>query len=407
MALELSSIRFNHDPAGAATSALNIRRNKDFEVQFPEYDASLARQDSRAAYSIADTAHQSVVIRLEFTDNAAASYDVRATGGGVLGQIDPFSVTLSAAGTVTVDVTLDKRSFAAVTREDVTWSWSFRNSGTSAWTPLVTTQHRIYLLLAAPGAPWTQTYADKRNPWTDLLDVVCNLASGAKSADAATAAVVKQVNQSYSLRYDIFWGAPSYGFHQTTGSFQLTEWIEYVLGGQPPATPLWCSGQPEEYRKRLIVNCYDCAAAVTIMSTVLGAPVVHQYHSPFGKLRYIAAIGRGKSNNPFPGCSGTPTEVSTCNRTGFGNHAYARLAGLNFDACMREWLSPITRFILILIWLIILIVTFGMVNRRDLLDRAGGWLIRLSQATYDSRTIDAACSPSTGSPIDVNTQFTA
>jgi hypothetical protein len=330
-----------------------------------------------------------------------------AAGGGVLGALDPFTVRFRAPGTVTVDVPLDHRSFRAISRSDVSWTWAVRQSGTAAWTPLVTTRHRIYLLLAAPGAPWTQTYADKRNPWTDLLDFVCDIAAGASAGDRATTAVVKAVHLKYGLRYDIVSGAPRYGFGGTSGSFQLTEWIAYVLKGPAPATPLWCSGAAEQHQSWLIVNCYDCAAAVTIMSNALGAPVIHQFHAPFGKLGFIEAIGRGKCNNPFPGCSGTPTEVASCSRTSFGNHAYTKLAGLNFDACMREWISPLMKLILILVWLLVLIITLGLVNLQQLLDRAGGWLIRLSQSTYDGRTIDSVCSPTTGTPSVVNTQFRA
>jgi len=405
--LTLLTIRFNHDHGSATTSAMNIRRNRDFEVQFPEYDSALPTQDSRAAYGIAETAGQKVVVRVEISSTSAGKFEVKAKGGGVLGRLDPFTVSFNAPGTVTVDVRLNHRSFDAVSRSDTSWSWAFRAAGAAAWTPLVRTRHRIYLLLAVPGAPWTQTYADKRNPWTDLLDFVCAIASGKKMQDRATFAVVRAIHQDFSLRYDIVNGAARYGFGGTSGSFMLMEWIDYVLKGNAPASPLWCDSAAEQYKRWWIVNCYDCAAALTIMSTALGAAVVHHYHSPFGKLRFIEAIGRGKCNNPFPGCTGTPTEVGNCNRTSFGNHAYTKLDSLNFDACMREWISPFMRLLLIFLWLIILIITFGTVNLEALLDRAGGWLVRLSQPTYDDRTIDSACSPTTGAPIVVNTQFSA
>ena len=81
----------------------------------------------------------------------------------------------------------------------------------------------------------------------------------------------------------------------------------------------------------------------------------------------------------------------TDQRTRFGNHAYQKLnASQNYDACMREWLSPLAKLILILIWLIILIITLGAVNLKSLLNRAGGWLVDLSQADYNTRTIDVS-----------------
>lgn len=57
MALQLKTITFNHDPLSASTSALNIRRNKDFEVAVPEYDAAIPRTpaESCAAYAKLET----------------------------------------------------------------------------------------------------------------------------------------------------------------------------------------------------------------------------------------------------------------------------------------------------------------------------------------------------------------
>jgi hypothetical protein len=78
-------------------------------------------------------------------------------------------------------------------------------------------------------------------------------------------------------------------------------------------------------------------------------------------------------------------------RSTFANHAYQKLNGTkNYDACMREWLSPLAKWLLILLWLIILIITFGTVNAKNLRLRAGGWLIDLSQADYNTRTIDTS-----------------
>ena len=47
MSFSLKTIRFNHDLSGATTSALNIRRNKDFETALPEYDTANMRNAQR------------------------------------------------------------------------------------------------------------------------------------------------------------------------------------------------------------------------------------------------------------------------------------------------------------------------------------------------------------------------
>ena len=40
MPFSLKTITFNHDLSAATTSALNIRKNKDFETALPEYASS-------------------------------------------------------------------------------------------------------------------------------------------------------------------------------------------------------------------------------------------------------------------------------------------------------------------------------------------------------------------------------
>src|SRR5262249_34832985 len=148
----------------------------------PEYNSAIARtpREQCAAYAIASTRSQPVFVRCTFTLTPAGpgDFEVRATGGGVLGALDARTVSFSGTGSVTVDFPLAHRSFSSVGRHDVTWHWRFRRKGSGHWHALVATSHRIYLILDVPGAPWTQTYGDKRNPWTDLLDHACVIASG-------------------------------------------------------------------------------------------------------------------------------------------------------------------------------------------------------------------------------------
>ena len=397
MALALNKITFNHDPFSVSTSAMNIRRNKDFEVLVPEFDATVPRTpaESCAAYAQQETAGQHVFVRVELTSTGGGNphFEVRAQGGGLLGALDSQAVDFThGAITKTVDFPLSHRDFSRIARQDVTWQWQFRQQGNPSWQALVNTSHRIYIVLKVPPAPWTQALADKRNPWTDLLDVTCSVAAGKQNANQAAESITKNVHQGYSLRYDIVSGAPRYGFVVTGNSFQLTKWIDYVLKGNAPANPVLCSGSPEQYKDYWIVNCYDCAASSALMARILGADSDYYFHAPFGYLNYVEPIGRGKCNNPFYGCLGNNPAVGPDDqRTGFGNHAYQKLNGArNYDACMREWISPLLRLLLILLWLIILIITLGTVNLTGLLNRAGGWLVDLAQAEYNSRTIDVS-----------------
>ncbi len=168
MALLLNTITFNHDPLSAVTSALNIRRNKLEEVVVPEYDRTNPRPQaaSCAAYSLTETANQAVVVRVTFeTTTPGDTYEVRATEGGVLGRLDPFVVSFPGASLVqSLDIPLTHRWFSVISRHDVTWEWSYRGTGNTAWQPLAATSHRIYLVLAVPSAPWVQEAGSPRLP---------------------------------------------------------------------------------------------------------------------------------------------------------------------------------------------------------------------------------------------------
>jgi len=414
MAFALTTITFNHDLLTASTSSMNIRRNKDFEVPVPEYDSAIPRTPAQscAAYTMQETQGQNVFVRVTFslTPTTGGTFHVRATGGGILGPLDPQTVTFAqGVGTQTVDFPLAHRDFSRITQQDIAWQWQHRVG--KMWHNLVATQHHIYVVLKLPPAPWTQTPGDKRNPWTDLLDVCCTKAAGTATQADAAKAIIKSVNGDYSLRYDIQSGAPRYGFVKSGSSFDLTDWIDFVLHGNAPANPLFCGGAPEEYRNFLIVNCYDCAASSALMATVLGADSAYYFHQPFGYLNYVLPIGRGKANNPFPGCSGSNAAVGPDDpRTSFGNHAYTKLGGTNnYDACMRQWLSPLCAALWYLLWLIILIITFGLLNLTSLLDRAGGWLVDLTQTDYNTIVVDTSqpfeAAANGGSPALQTLQF--
>lgn len=417
MTLQLSTITFDHDPSSPSTSALNIRRNKDFEVLIPEYDASIPRTpaESCAAYAKLETTGKNVTIRVNLRIPAAANvtYEVKASGGGILGRLDLVQVVFSGGVTdKTADIPLAHRKFKRISRMDVTWHWRYRAKGSSNWHHLATTSHRIYVILAVPPAPWTQTFADKRNPWTDLLDECCVIASGSEDAPSAAEKTTKDVHLNHFLRYDIVQGADRYGFIQTGDSFDLTNWIDYVLRGNAPANPVFCGGTPEQYKDFLIVNCYDCAASNALMSKLVGAGEDYYFHQPFGYLNYVVPIGRGKCNNPFYGCLGNNPAVGPDDqRTNFGNHAYPKLNGnTNFDACMRAWVPPWLSLLLFLVWLIILIITLGMVDLKKLLNASGGWLIDISQTDYATKTIDVsqpfeAAAAAGGMPVLQTLQF--
>src|SRR5687768_4539190 len=122
MALTLRTIELNHDPNSATTSAMNIRRNNDFEVPVPEFDSTvlLPPTESCAAYSIADTERQNVFVRVTFESpkaTSAVTFEVRAGGGGIMGALAEMTVAFAPGQmTSTVDFPLSARSFREIGR---------------------------------------------------------------------------------------------------------------------------------------------------------------------------------------------------------------------------------------------------------------------------------------------------
>jgi hypothetical protein len=185
---------------------------------------------------------------------------------------------------------------------------------------------------------------------------------------------VKHVNGE-PLQYDINWGAPAY---YSAGIFMIDAW----LGG---------------FTEGPIVNCYDCAAAVTTFSNVLGCQLTYQFHGPFGFLQPVYPIGRGICNNPFYGSASPPRNVPMVGvddslRSNFGNHAYGKQAGNNYDACMRGSFGCLTSLGYFVLGIFILVGTVGFAASvaRRMFMKASGWLIDMSQTEYDRLIVDTS-----------------
>jgi hypothetical protein len=330
--LKLVAISFNHDSASLSGDAMNIRKNFTQTVAAPEWTAGeTLPTDSPAAYAIRETQGRTITIKAKFTvsSNSVTKAQVRARGGGVLGQLDPQTITLANGVSVPEFVSFELRDHLigadGINVEDITWEWEFRCCGGSKWEPLATTRHRIYIVLDEPTLPWRQQPAsDTQNPWTEALDYACVWAAGKHNRDDAASAITQAINASLGLVYDNVAGAS----HYTSGGlafFELTQFLSYLNNGTGLGN---------------IVNCTDCATITTTFSNLLGCDLHASKMGHFFDLTPFRGIGAVGFGCPGFGCGFSFHEVAW--KGAHGN------ADPLFDACLRvdgdpnPWVAPYT-----------------------------------------------------------------
>lgn len=264
--VELTGIKFDHDPTGTAADALTIRRDRDTPVPQVQWTKDLTKpEESPAAYAVTRVANRAINIQAGFAAtgpaDAATSVQVKADGGGLLGPIDPFTVTFengtSKPAYVTIPLNHHALASGGVRRQDITWTWSYRVPEGS-WQPMATTAHRVYVVLDTPSLPWRpEPNGGTQQPWTDVLDLACQWAGGATTPGDAAAAITTRVNGSLGLTYDTDSGTSVYTSDDGYGQvFSCTAFLN-ELGNRP-------GGQGKK------VNCTDCASIVTAFANVLG-----------------------------------------------------------------------------------------------------------------------------------------
>jgi hypothetical protein len=79
-------------------------------------------------------------------------------------------------------------------------------------------------------------------------------------------------------------------------------------------------------------------------------------------------------------------------RTAFGNHAYTKQSGNNYDACMRGSLGCLTALGYYILGLLVLIFTLGAAASLAhlLFMRGAGWLVDMTQSDYQQLVLDTS-----------------
>ena len=344
--IQVESITFNHDPTGASTDAINIRRNAAEWVNVPEWQrgVSLNPEDSPAAYArdvvggntisiqatFSNASHDHRSVHMRAVDNVVTppgpsgcigwltwllTSIIRALVGNVLGEVAPAAVTFTngTSGPVTFTLSGAKVGVSPVGIHTTEWRWQYR-VGSGSWHDITVTKHRIYIVLALPEAPWQQSPYSPSNtqlPWTDVLDVACSWGTLAGDLDSAAADVATHV---YALGpATISYDCPGYGSsHYSNGSFDCTSFLDRMRGG--PGLGIY-------------VNCTDCATIVTTFSNVLGCQL------------WSSKMGWSFDLNEMQAIGDSTFELARGGWTNFTYHevAWKGACGVDdnvFDACL-------------------------------------------------------------------------
>lgn len=269
--IQLVSITFavdGRDIGEGEVAAIPIRELFDVPINTPEWRDDHRPDDEwpdrcRACYVVADVQRKALVLMVTVKAEAQKRCTIRATGGGLLGGIEPFAF-VGDDSPQTFKVSLSNHSVAenGIQLQDIEWRWEFLSDGD--WFPLRLTRHRIYVVLDRPTLPWvlTSSSGETQQPWACVLDFACIWAAGCTSTIEALRRITVMVSQSLGLVYDLDNGASSYVSFSTAFDRQVFEARRFIFE--------LMGGGGGNGRK---VNCTDCAAIVVTFSNCVGCDV--------------------------------------------------------------------------------------------------------------------------------------
>ncbi|WP_457355442.1 hypothetical protein [Roseateles sp. P5_D6] len=273
MGLFVTALLFDHGRGQPQVATLPLRYDSLQPVLLPEWKWGQLTP-AVAAYAI-DRLGPSASVQVRFfaTPDVPRTLEIRALaeapGRGPMpfaplaGDMAPQTVTFDAHG----ESPWNSFSFdtgalrtGGVDCATLQWRWQARGHATAPWLDAGVTQQRLYALLSAPSSPWETMPADPGNPAlprTDMLDVACLWARGARDASQAAARITEAVNRlgGTTLTYDALVGAPHYTVLGVS-RFLCDAFLERLRGGAG-AGPL--------------VNCSDCATIVSTFANLVGA----------------------------------------------------------------------------------------------------------------------------------------
>jgi hypothetical protein len=318
------SIKFNHTTSGASNDAINIRQDYATPIQTPEYFRNT--RSSAAAYLAGKTV--SIKAVFEVQPNSVQSLVLQGISndnGGSLGNTGQTTVPFSNGLSSEVQLDINGQTTpSCVWKSQDFWDWNVVDGALLLFME-TTGPHTIYTVLNDAVAPWSTDDGNQEAPWVTALDFAIDPLrgnmQGATTVATAASRIATCIFFSYGLNYDIFGGAPKYFSQDRYTGIITYDLTNYLIKG-----------------KGNVVNCYDQAGAENLFIWLIGGMSDYRFMSPYGFLNLTDLIGVGSCNNPFFGSRTSPYNVPVvgqddANRTYFGNHAFVRLDGYEFDAC--------------------------------------------------------------------------
>lgn len=287
--VKLISLQFDHTTGPSATSALHLRRDAKTPVSRPEWVRGKVDPDECPVLYAADFHRTtSVFIKAKFSTFLAlpaGPFEVRASEGGVLGAIEPFSVDFANDREVSIEAPLTHLGLDGPSRTDVSWRWEYR-VGKGAWQFLARTHHRVYCMPRRPNDPWILSERTVANPWTAALDIACqasNLSGNEEEMDGLAAGLCELLNPGglapnpFRIAYTVDDPGDQH-YNGPNGTLDLSAFLERAGGG---------AGNGE------LVNCEDCAGLVVTLANLLGCDLYEQYIST-SAMHPAIPIGEGR-----------------------------------------------------------------------------------------------------------------
>jgi len=332
--ITLDSIGFCYDPSGASVCSLQLRKNFEQNNNFPEWvPGTTNAEQSVAAFAIGNISGKTPTIQVHLSmvgsPNNSVYIKATASSGNVLGNIDKTEVHFPAssanAHTTSAILNLSNETMTSggIQSNDFTWTWYYK-IGNASWIQLATTNHRIYVILDTPAAPWKTSRTNptiNQLPWIDVLDHAVNWAATAVNETSAATKITNHVYSNLNLTYQ---GGTAYILQGATAPwktvFLCTEFLNMLAGE---------SGTPGK-----AVNCTDCATIVTTFSNILGCQLTESRMVKKGNLATGFKINKtmligATSMSLLP--NGTDVflyhETAWSGGTGPRNHI--------FDACLK------------------------------------------------------------------------